>query len=59
MNNSMQSFSLNIQSLDTCGHGFQSILLYPKIQFVSTYFHVFLKSMFCINFHIPQKGLGI
>ncbi len=52
INDSMQSFSLNIYSLDPCGHDLQSIVLHLEMQFVSVYFDIFLRLMFYINFRV-------
>ncbi len=59
INDFTQSFPLNVHNLDPYDHGFQSILLYPKVQFVLTYFHVFLRPIFYINFHVLWEGPGI
>lgn len=52
----MQGFILNIYILDPYTHGLQFIYLYPEVQFVPTYFYVFLRPIFCIDFYVPQEG---
>lgn len=52
----MQDFILNIYILNFYTYGLQFIYLYPEVQFVPTYFYVFLKPIFCTDFHILQGG---
>ncbi len=59
MNDITQSFPLNVYNLNPYNYGLQSILLSLEVQFVSVYFHVFLRPMFFINFHVSWEELGI
>ena len=54
----MQSFLLNVYSLDPYDYSFQSIFLYLEMQFVLVYFYVFFKPIFYTNFYILWKKPG-